>query len=228
MNTKAPSRKRLSGPKAERTRTGIKAATLELLREKPVKEIALEEICKRAQITQGALYFHFRNKEAAIEETLSDVIERFQERLMGIEAGDVLYPFIYRIVREFMPGLSWYRLLPSLYVVRNGSERLNQQWSELRRNVVDRICDCARTAQKAEGKPIANTRVIVEFLLSGLEGAWEHVVDPEGLGAAPPQREITAVAIACHRALMGSEPDRKAVAAMKERKMTAARFVIYP
>ena len=228
MTTNAAPKKRLTGPKAERTRTGIKAAALALLREKPVKEIALDEICKRAEITQGALYFHFRNKDAAVEETLSDVIDRFEDRLLQIDAGDDLYLYLYRLVREFMPGRAWRQLFPSLYVVRNSSEPLNRQWSHLRRKLVDRICKISKTAQKGQGKPTAHTRATVEFLLGGLEAAWAHVAASRTLGATPPQKETTAVATAFYRALLGADPSKRSVAAAKENKMKAVKFVIYP
>ncbi len=220
----AVKKKRLSGPKAERTRTAIKAAVLELLRERPLKDVALDEICARAGVTQGALYFHFKNKDAAIDETISDVTARFRDRLLAIEEETDLYRFIYRIVREFLPSVAWFQIMPAFTAARWNSEPLKRQWANVRQELVDKICERVG-AQSGRSK---QTRMIATFLLSGSEGAWEPLLDHEALLQAPPQKEITAVAIAWHRAITGEDPDKRSIAAMKEAKMKAAKFIVYP
>lgn len=224
MPSAALKKKRLSGPKAERTRTAIKSAVLELLRERPLKDIALNEICARAGITQGALYFHFKNKDAAIDETISDVAARFRDRLLAIEEETDLYRFIYRIVREFLPGLAWFQIMPAFTAARWNSEHLKQQWTDVRQELADKIYERVRSQSGGSRQ----TRMIATFLLSGSEGAWEPLLNHDALKKAPPQKEITAVAVAWHRALTGEEPDKRSVAAMKETKMRAAKFIVYP
>ena len=228
MPSASANKKRLSGPKAERTRTAIKAAVLELLRERPLKDVALDEICGRAGVTQGALYFHFKNKDAAIDETIGDVAARFGDRLLAIEEDADLYRFIYRIVREFLPGLAWFQIMPAFTGARWNSEQLKHQWADIRQQLVDRICQRVHDQADAPAQPRKQTRMIAAFLMSGSEGAWEHLLDQSALKAAPPQKQITAVATAWHRALTGQDPDKRSVAAMTEARMRATKFIVYP
>ncbi len=81
-------------PAAKRREQLLKAAR-ELFHRKGYRETTTEEIARRARLTKGALYHHFRNKEDVLYELIVDISRRRRERLLenvteGTAPADVL------------------------------------------------------------------------------------------------------------------------------------------
>lgn len=71
---------------SQRTEAAILNAALTLMREKGFEAVTVRDICKRAGITTGAFYHHFRSKEelfskgfAPLDQYMEQVLEREEE-----------------------------------------------------------------------------------------------------------------------------------------------------
>ncbi|UCG60646.1 MAG: TetR/AcrR family transcriptional regulator [Candidatus Zixiibacteriota bacterium] len=67
---------------AEKRREQLLKAARELFHKKGYRETTTEEIARRARLTKGALYHHFRNKEDVLYELIVDISRRRRERLL--------------------------------------------------------------------------------------------------------------------------------------------------
>lgn len=64
---------------AEKTKGQILDCYLELIREKPIDEIKIADLCKKADISVGTYYHYFRSKESIIREIYYRIDARFEE-----------------------------------------------------------------------------------------------------------------------------------------------------
>ena len=64
--------------KGARTRALIKQVIIDLVGNSSPLEVTLGDICEGANVTVGSFYFHFKNKDAALEETAIDVSFEFE------------------------------------------------------------------------------------------------------------------------------------------------------
>ncbi len=71
---------------ADQTRTDLLAAATARFGEADYGSVSLDEICRTAQVTKGALYHHFKNKQAVFEAVFTGVCERSIERVFGAMA----------------------------------------------------------------------------------------------------------------------------------------------
>ncbi|MES2820520.1 MAG: TetR family transcriptional regulator [Pseudomonadota bacterium] len=78
---------------AEKTRNALLAAAEQLFLEKGVAHTSLEQIARAAQLTRGAVYWHFQNKAHLFHEMLDQVRlppEELARRLSGCTGQDPL------------------------------------------------------------------------------------------------------------------------------------------
>lgn len=72
----------------ERRREQLLKAARELFDRKGYRETSTEEIARRARLTKGALYYHFKNKEDVLYELIVDISRHRRERLQQIVADE--------------------------------------------------------------------------------------------------------------------------------------------
>lgn len=70
-------------PTAARSRRWITEALMEIMREKPLCEITVNEICRRADLTRPTFYNHFASKDAVVESIMDDLLAQFVASLDG-------------------------------------------------------------------------------------------------------------------------------------------------
>lgn len=75
----------------EKRREQLLKAARELFHKKGYRETTTEEIARRARLTKGALYHHFKNKEEVLYELIVDISRRRRERFLG-RATDQICP----------------------------------------------------------------------------------------------------------------------------------------
>jgi AcrR family transcriptional regulator len=80
--------------RAAATRERLIAAGRELFAERGYGGVGTEEVVRRAEVTRGALYHHFRNKrelfQAVHEEIEAELVETIGSRIAGIEDPEEL------------------------------------------------------------------------------------------------------------------------------------------
>lgn len=74
-------RKKAEYRSAIRSRRLIREAFAELMNEKPIDEITVMDIVRRADINRGTFYAHYRDTKAVIEQIENEVIEKIIEIL---------------------------------------------------------------------------------------------------------------------------------------------------
>lgn len=67
---------------AELTRQNLLDAAFRLFLENNYDRTSLEEICKMAQVTRGAAYWHFKNKYEIFECTVKETLNRIHNRVV--------------------------------------------------------------------------------------------------------------------------------------------------
>ena len=70
--------------KGARTRALIKQVIIDLVGNSSPLEVTLGDICEGANVTVGSFYFHFKNKDAALEETAIDVIRDYYASISSV------------------------------------------------------------------------------------------------------------------------------------------------
>lgn len=72
---------------AERTRSAIAAAALDIFVEKGFASARMEDVARQANVAKGTIYLHFTNKEALFEAILAETILPAVDGLAATEPG---------------------------------------------------------------------------------------------------------------------------------------------
>ncbi|MFD7732620.1 ScbR family autoregulator-binding transcription factor [Kitasatospora phosalacinea] len=80
-------RRPLKQERAHRTRGAILDAAAEVFAAKGFAAVTLQEVAERAEVTKGALYFHFANKEALALELVRNYQSRWPPLIEAAEAA---------------------------------------------------------------------------------------------------------------------------------------------
>jgi AcrR family transcriptional regulator len=73
---------------AEATRRGLLDAARELFAVEGYADVSIDEICRRARVTKGALYHHFRDKRDLFRAVCSEVEVEWIDELAGLMADE--------------------------------------------------------------------------------------------------------------------------------------------
>jgi AcrR family transcriptional regulator len=73
---------------AEATRRGLLDAARELFAGEGYADVSIDEICRRARVTKGALYHHFRDKRDLFRAVCSEVEVEWIDELAGLMADE--------------------------------------------------------------------------------------------------------------------------------------------
>ncbi|MCF6094870.1 TetR/AcrR family transcriptional regulator [Microaerobacter geothermalis] len=88
----------LKKKQGEETYHRILLAAFEVFSEKGYEKASVNDICKKAGITKGGLYFHFHSKEEIFFKLLEQHVEERQRRLLSYQWAGNLKETIYRLV----------------------------------------------------------------------------------------------------------------------------------
>ena len=70
------------------TKMLIRKAFTELLREKPVQNITVKELCQTAGINRGTFYSHYTDIYDLLQQIEDEITEEFQKSLQPLLEGD--------------------------------------------------------------------------------------------------------------------------------------------
>ena len=160
----------LGGDKGERTRKLIKTTIARLAARKEVSEINLAEICKAARLTTGALYFHFKGKDEAIEEM---VIDEVGTLYAGYAQDTADLPFDEAIGaildRSTHIHNTMKRLPRAIQVVINTRPKAYEAWINARRPLIAQLETTIAQARMAKGLSAEAAPYLAHFILNSIE-----------------------------------------------------------
>lgn len=73
--------------KVRYTRRVIREAYFELLKQKPIGQITIGELCETADIHRGTFYQHYHDIYDLQEKIEEELLSKFDELIMGLESG---------------------------------------------------------------------------------------------------------------------------------------------
>ena len=158
-----------SGGKGDLTRRYIKDAIADLASRRDITTIGLADICAATRLTTGSIYFHFPNKDAAIEEMVIDEVEAHYRRLMGYaESG---FPdFLAAIVSDFARYARKRRHLPRAIRLFVGTRRkAGDAWLAARQPILDRLAALISDLRAEHGLPQTPSPFLAQYILTSLE-----------------------------------------------------------
>lgn len=161
--------------KGERTRAVIKGAISDLIGERQSLDFTLDDICAKTGLTVGAFYFHFANKDAALEEMCMDHIREFYATLEAVEADSIeelsraiISSFVEACVKNPAMFRATYTLIPR-------SMPIYETWIVARGAVVSRMVALLAIRRRRPAKATASEHLDVHLLMAGLEGFLENL-----------------------------------------------------
>lgn len=161
--------------KGERTRGVIKGAIADLIGERQSLDFTLDDICAKTGLTVGAFYFHFDNKDAALEEMCMDHLREFYSALQGIAADDIedlSRAIIRNSVEACVKNPAMFR---ASYTLIPRSMRIYETWIAARGGVVTRLIDLLARRRRRPAKAAPMEHLDVHLLMAGLEGFLENL-----------------------------------------------------
>lgn len=161
--------------KGERTRAVIKGAIADLIGERQSLDFTLDDICAKTGLTVGAFYFHFANKDAALEEMCMDHLREFYGALDAIAADDIedlsraiIRSSVEACVRNPAMFRASYTLIPR-------SLPIYETWLGSRGAVVTRLIGLLAQRRRRPAKAAPCDHLDVHLLMAGLEGFLENL-----------------------------------------------------
>lgn len=90
---------RRSKEEAERTRQRILASALSLFAQKGYEHTTFNDISARLKLTKGAVYWHFKSKEALLVELVHLALERFHRVVeQSMPKGELTFPAVAKMM----------------------------------------------------------------------------------------------------------------------------------
>ncbi len=150
-----------------KTKENIWDAFIQLLREKPLENITVTELAKKARISKGTFYLHYQDIYALYDEVIESYL---QKTILSIDYFDLFFTdpeqFCLRFSETFPEELKEFRV-----VLHGHSELLFQPHTvRLFRNRLYETGLLARTE---------NNNIRLEFLLYGLLGLMPQYMEPQ-------------------------------------------------
>jgi AcrR family transcriptional regulator len=159
-----------SDTRGDRTRILIKKTIAHLAMRKDVAAISLSDICGAANLTTGALYFHFKGKDEAIEEM---VIDELQSRYADLTAPqpderfETLVAKVLEILSQFHRKRK--RLPRGIQVVINTRPKAYEAWLASRRPLIRRLEQSITQARAEKGLSSDAAPYLAHFILNSIE-----------------------------------------------------------
>ena len=156
--------------RGDRTRVLIKQSIAKLAMKKDISTMALSDICSAANLTTGALYFHFTGKDEAIEEMVIDELNNRYGELASAQADE----FFESLVAKVLEILSQFhrkrkRLPRAIQVVINTRPRAYEAWLASRRPVINRFEQAIAHERREKGLSSEASPYLAHFILNSIE-----------------------------------------------------------
>lgn len=202
-------RKKADATKGDVTRDRIKDAVIHLVATRGRNALRIQDICRKAEITHGGFYFHYKNKEEILCELAGDWMRAFKQTLLDVPGDDDLLAELRAMMRVYVTG--YVRNLELTRIVY----AMDAEHSEVRNVFVQyqyrwwaRLEERFRRARAAAGLPTGEEVILAHSLTAALEGLCvdAYLVAAPDLApfAESPDRLADHAANLWHRAVLGS------------------------
>jgi AcrR family transcriptional regulator len=158
-----------SDTRGDKTRRQIKAVIAKLASKHDLADISLSDICKGTKLTTGAVYFHFKGKDEAVEEMVIDEVETMYARML--EPGHASFE---EMARAIIAECAAYeqangRRSRALQLVINSRPRAYEAWIGARSPVIERLTALIATARRGAGLAEDASPFLALFILNSIE-----------------------------------------------------------
>lgn len=156
--------------RGDRTRKAIKRAVAKLAERKDLTEISLVDICRSAKMTSGALYFHFKGKDEAIEEMVIDEIEALYGAILKRAEGlpiDALLDGVLQTGVQFHRSRK--RLAKAIQVVINTRPRAYAAWIDARQPILAELERAVGEHRRKAKLPTVDSSFLAVMILNASE-----------------------------------------------------------
>lgn len=158
-----------SDTRGDKTRRQIKAVIAKLASKRELADISLSDICKASKLTTGAVYFHFKGKDEAVEEMVIDEIETIYGRLR--EADHASFE---DMVRTIIAQCTAYeqangRRSRAIQLVINSRPRAYEAWIAARTPVIERLTGLITLSRRDAGLDADASPFLALFILNSIE-----------------------------------------------------------
>lgn len=213
--TASPSGDKLT--KGTRTKALIKRVVAELIDEKGIDGVTLEDVCARTQLTIGAFYFHFGNKDAALEEVAIDSLKAYYDNLIESPSTICLYNEIHGIIEASVElHLKHPAMARLMYTMVPRSNSVYGSWVAIRDRLIERLALASareRQIMSSSGgaaSPDGQDYLCAQFLLAGSEGFFENAFygsDPQFSKIdLKPASLVRDISVLWYRSVTGTSP----------------------
>lgn len=171
-------RREPKGDKGKRSKSLIQDAITDLVSVDGLglSEIKLDRICKKAGLTIGAFYFHFANKDAAIQETAIDALTDLKAEILSLPQRDDLRSELEQIVSAYIRSIvDNPKSTRLVYTAVRGSPAVHEFYVDMHYEIADRLEKLVADERSRAGQEISDCRLIVEFLMAGIESLVENI-----------------------------------------------------
>lgn len=155
--------------RGDKTRRQIKAVIAKLASKHDLADISLADICKASKLTTGAVYFHFKGKDEAVEEMVVDEIETMYGRLLEAD-----HPSFENMARAIIGQCTAYeqangRRSRAIQLVINSRPRAYEAWIAARTPVIEKLTDLITRSRREAGLDADASPFLALFILNSIE-----------------------------------------------------------
>lgn len=166
------------GPKGQATRKLLNQTILELVNEKGYPNLRLKDICDRTGLTIGAFYFHYENKDRALEGVAVEAArDLFLDISSDIESKPLLEEF-HLTIRDYQRGYSDPSRVGGTRMMRSmipANAQVTEVYFAERAKVIDKLVEASSAERRKAGKRNGPERAVIEYLFCGLADFLELV-----------------------------------------------------
>lgn len=155
--------------RGDKTRRQIKAVIAKLASKHDLADISLSDICKGTKLTTGAVYFHFKGKDEAVEEMVVDEIETIYGRLLAVKHAsfDEMARAIIAQCTEYEQANG--RRSRAIQLVINTRPRAYEAWIAARGPVIERLTALIASARRKADLSEDASPFLALFILNSIE-----------------------------------------------------------
>jgi len=156
--------------KGERSKRHILSVIAKLAMTREISEITLADICEAAEVSTGAIYFHFKSRDDAVAAMIIDQVGALwvepMTRVKNAPLEDVLEAIVTSI-SDF--HVRKRRLKRAIQAVINSDPRAYQAWLDGRSPAIERLSQSIAAARAAEGLSTDEAAFLAYFVLGSIE-----------------------------------------------------------